>query len=706
METLKEGISNWLAEHWVFLLPPLIIMPGLADFAFSNADALYSDVSVTHYPNAFFLKSSLLNDFAIPLWSPNILSGYPFIAHPHSGIFYPPLWLALFFPLPLGLNLMVSVHMFVAGIAFYSFLRLDGYSRGAATLAGLAFASTPKLLAHYGAGQINLVSAVCLTPLVFWATLKAKAVPRSLSRLVQPGIVLAFIFFLDPRWAFYAGITWAVWWIAYSHKGDMPSKLLGLLKQFVLSLLITLPLLWVFLEFTSLSTRSSLTPSELLSLSMPFQSLLGFVIPQWGAFHEWILYPGILVFAFALFSVFGRKIRLQRLFWTLLFMVTVVISLGENVPGMQFLVSLPGFSFLRVPPRALFVSLFALSVLAAMGFETLEHRISIKSLRPVRLSLVALFAFLAALSMLVSIQSSARLLPMLLAATLIGIFVWLIELREKERISPQIYLLILSVFLIFESTVISTSLINFRDKEEVLLDKGSLITFLSEQEGKFRVYSPSYSLGQHLAAVNQLELADGVDPIQMRSYVDFFEGATGIPNKAYSSTQPPFEEGEPSVSNASYQPDAENLGLLNVAYVLSEFPVKSEGLAFEDRLDGTYLYRNEKVKSRAWLLDSRGDEQSVEILEWSANRIRLRVEHAGTLILSEVEYPGWQASADGESLEINPYLGLFRSVTLESRYQDVEFVFRPQAPIWGLPISIVTLVLVVYWPQPAKSKKS
>src|SRR5512146_1150158 len=102
----------------LFLLPILVLLPHLAEFPFQPG-ATFSDLVVSHYPNALFLKRALLTWKTIPLWSPAILSGYPFAANPLSGLFYPPGWLALLFPLPLGFNLILVVHLIWGGAGMY-----------------------------------------------------------------------------------------------------------------------------------------------------------------------------------------------------------------------------------------------------------------------------------------------------------------------------------------------------------------------------------------------------------------------------------------------------------------------------------------------------------------------------------------------------------------------------------------------------------
>src|SRR5450759_2524950 len=93
------------------LLPFIIFLPGINDFFFAPGSH-FSDLLISHYPNAVFLHQTLQNGNGIPLWSGTILSGYPFAADPLSGLWYPPLWLAAWRPSPLIFNLLIIFHLF------------------------------------------------------------------------------------------------------------------------------------------------------------------------------------------------------------------------------------------------------------------------------------------------------------------------------------------------------------------------------------------------------------------------------------------------------------------------------------------------------------------------------------------------------------------------------------------------------------------
>jgi hypothetical protein len=222
---------------------------------------------------------------------------------------------------------------------------------------------------------------------------------------------------------------------------------------------------------------------------------------------------------------------------------------------------------------------------------------------------------------------------------------------------------------------------------------------LAEQPGLFRVYSPSYSLPQQIAAVYGIELADGVDPLQLRAYTGFMEKATGVPVSGYSVTMPPFEDGDPSQDNENYRPDPVLLGLLNVRYVVSEFDLPVEGLALRERFDQTRIYENTKAMPRVWVQNSdeapSGDGNPAEISRWTPNHVDVRANGPGLLVLSEIAYPGWRVFVDGNSEDMEVAEGLLRAVRLDQGVHKVEFIYRPVSVYMGLALWVIGLLLVL-----------
>ncbi len=764
-----QTLRRWVTAYWPLVIPLLVLLPWLNRFPYPSPEAFYSDLTISHYPNAVFLRTALARWGRVPLWSPTILSGYPFAANPLSSLWYPPGWLALLLPLPLGFNLLIGLHLLLGAVGLTRFLRLEDLSRRAALLGGLAFAALPKLYAHYGAGHLTLLYAVPWTPWLLVSAHRNKlncldsertsvecceanfakqcietsereprqssAKPKTLGldtfspSLCVPsggrkhstgalekflqrfrarshqeieisfryaGLILALIFLADPRWAPFAGLLWWGYALAASQFGEKkrPIPFGALSIQTALALLLSGPLLIPLLEYVGLSTRSQLASADVFSHSLPPARLLGLLFPDFGGFHEWSLYPGAVVLLLALAALWASKRRGRVWFWLAVFGLSLLFSLGSHLPGLAVLARLPGLSLLRVPPRALFLTGMAFAILAAYGLDSLDAGAVSGRVTLVWMGLSG-FAFSLALG--VRALTGAWAWPFVWGAgALLAGSLW--GLARLHRWLPAASGFVILVAIAgLDWGAVNTSLLSFRSKEIVLSQGEEMAAFLAAQPGRFRVYSPSYSLPQHTAARYGLALADGVDPMQLAAYAELMDAATGVPRSGYSVTLPPFAGGEPKEDNAAYRPDPGVLGLLNVRYVAAEFDLPVDGLVFVDRFGETRLYENALALPRAWVQSEEGIfEDRAELIEWQPNRITIQAEGPGTLVLSEIAYPGWQVRVDEQAAAMKPVIGLLRGVDLAPGEHRVVFRFVPLSVILGLLASLLGLVGVAW----------
>jgi hypothetical protein len=146
--------------------------------------------------------------------------------------------------------------------------------------------------------------------------------------------------------------------------------------------------------------------------------------------------------------------------------------------------------------------------------------------------------------------------------------------------------------------VVDVTLIEARPPESVFADGRAAAEWLADQPGRFRVYSPSYSIPQHVAERYTLELADGVDPLQLQPYADYLTRAAGLQSEqGYSVTLPPFPEGsDVQTALAGTIPNTEMLGQLGVRYVAAAFPIAHSRLDLMRRFGGVYLYQNQDAR--------------------------------------------------------------------------------------------------------------
>ena len=692
---------NWLARalefYWPLLLPVLLLASGLNSFPYRSYTTPYSDLTISHYPNAVFLLRALRTWHTIPLWSPAIYSGYPFFADPLSGLWYPPGWIALIFPLPLGFNLAIALHLLWGGAGMYRFMRSEGASHAPALYAALAFECLPKIFAHFGAGHLTLIYAFAWTPWLLAAV--HEHWPGDNSSRFLPGLILALIFLADPRWAFYAGLLWIGFAIFY----EQIFSIRYYSKQIGIAALLGAPLALPLFEYTRISTRLHLAARDVFAFSLPFNQLLGMVFPPIGGYHEWVFYPGGAVLVLAPVSLSNSGLQKRKKFWLAILALSLFFSLGSQVPFLNMLAKLPGFSLLRVPPRALFLAGLAFIVLAASALDGLLNHEWTMSRRLV-LGLTALNGFAVTLAVSAWVILGIFLPSFVWGALSILLSSLWVALHRRSWISPGVWLLGLLVISLVDWGVVDLQQFHFQAQDLVYAEGQEVADYLAGEPGTFRVYSPSYSVPQQTAARLGLELADGIDPLQMDSYARFMAEAGGYPLEGYSVSLPPFEDGNPAQAQASSIPNPKSLGLLNIRYVAAEFDLNFDGLTLLKRFGDTRIYKNLYARPRAWVQPTGttlGENIKDAWLEsWSPNRIVLSASGPGKLVLSEITYPGWHATIDGSPVTVVTTGGLLRSVILGPGEHRIVFTFRPTSLYLGLVLSILGLVFILSWNKP------
>ena len=702
-----KNFRSWLVIAFILLAPLSVLIYNMGDFAYPSPRAAYSDITVSHYPNAVFLRSAIFKQRTIPLWSPTILSGYPFIANPLSGIFYPPGWLAILLPLPFAFNLLALLHLLWGGIGMFILLRRVGVGQIAALMGAIGFEALPKIFAHFGAGHISLIFAITWTPWLLLASLAyfglrgIEVVDKPFSRLfIQPGLIFGLILLADVRWAFYSGVLWWLYVLfqiyIYKKSSLIRRGLLRMISQTILGLFLAAPLLVPFAEYTLLSSRSQMNVDDVLAFSLPPSRLLGIFYPDFGGFHEWVSYPGTIITLLALVGSAMLKKNKEIVFWVCAVIATLLFSLGNYLPWMSLIAELPIFRLLRIPSRFLFLTGFGMIVIAAWGLQFLLDGLELREVRRIRLFLIGFATFIVSMALgvwtLTGEPTRAFLWGGLL--TIVGT-VWIV-LGVNKRVDRLRWGIGFLILLAADLIIVNVTLFYMRPTNEVANESKILADYLAKEPKPYRLYSPSYSLPQHTAADHEIELAYGVDPLHLERYAAFMEQASGVPRGGYSVTVPSLIGEDPKTANIDFKPDPKMLSLLNVGYVVSAFELSVEGLRLEDMTDGTWIYENLEVRPRAWIQE---DEQRpeilsnhVKVLSNQPNVIELEADGPGMLVISEVNYPGWQVRVDRASEPIQEVYGLLRGVILEPGRHQVRFYFVPESLYIGLGLWVVGVI--------------
>ena len=678
----------WMWFSWAAWLAVLLAPFGKAiPYA---PGAAFSDIAVAHLPQILYLRRALALWHTVPLWAPTYYSGYPFYADPLSGLWYLPGWLAVALPLPWGLTLTVGLHWLLSAWGMDAFLRQRGRGEAAAWLGAFAWLGFSKVWAHWGAGHLTLLYAVAWTPWLLWAA-------EGRRRWWRPAGVLALIFLADPRWAAYAGGLWALWelYLAREARPDRKAAAAALLRRVALegslAAALAAPLALPLLHYTALSTRSALTPRDVLAFSLPWARLAGVLAPV-GGMYEWVAYPGAVALLLAVLA----WLRGQARFWGGVAALALLWALGQHIPLLLWLGRVPGINLLRVPPRGLFLLGFAVAVAAAEG---LEARPAGRGLhRGERLTLFALVVAGVVLSAALGIATGR------MSAAGWGVTMWLLAaagLWGLQRSPRWRYALgaLLALDLLFVAHRLS---VPHPWKTEMrapaVLTAAPVPAAPVPAGASFRFYTPSYSLPQQVAAARGWELANGVDPLVLASYADFLSRAGGVPLEGYTVVLPPLKDGDLRANcNAALSPAL--LGLLNVRFLVAVCPLGHPALQEVAHRGGLWLYRNTQARPRAWVETVTGWQPAAAV-RWTPNAVTVWASGPGKLVLSEMAYPGWRVSVDGRPVESGTAHEVLRAVPLPAGEHVVVWRFRPRDLYLGLVLALLGLVGV--WRFPAR----
>jgi len=648
------------AASLAVVLAAFLLAVGLGgDHLPTPRDASFSDAMTSHWPNALFLRRSVLEDGVLPLWRPSIMSGTPFAANPLSKVWYPFQWLVLLLPPGWHLNALLWLHLLCAGLGARAWTRASGLPDGPAMLAGAGYAFAPRVIAAVGAGHVDLVYAAAWIPWLLWAVERVLTGPAERRATLWLGGFAALCLLADVRLSAYGlalAAVYALWrWRGLSFALPHPHSALthlvapspcvegraergeaggevnrmGAAMRLLAAALIAAGLSamqWVpLLLWRADLSRGSLTATDAAAHSLRWADWIGLLIGDHAGFWEAMVYVGISTLALALAAVLLRPRAL--LFWLAVVLFAGAHAMGENFVLWRALVEIiPPLRWWRVPPRTWFLAALIMPYLAAWGAYLLASNPPDR--RAARLLVTATLGAGMACGMFSLVSLSASLGWRAALGTLaLPLTALIMALALGRVLSPRALLIAFAVIVLGDMLWIDQSLVTGRSPHEWLEPYRPLAEYL-RQAGAVRVYSPTYSLPQQAAAYWQIAQFDGVDPFQSAAYVEAAALATGVPAAGYSVTIPAFvpddeeqtEQETLATANCDAPLRADLLGAWLVTHVVAACPLRAEGLTLETQIGDVYVYRNDYAPQAA--------------LDWDGpNRVtaRLNAPYSGPL---------------------------------------------------------------------------
>jgi len=351
------------------------------------------DIFQLHYP----LRSAYareLRRLSLPLWTTDVLAGYPLLAEGQLGALYPPnLILHTLLPVPIALNVFILGHFLWAALGAYAFGRRIRLYPKAALCAGLVYALGGFMVAHLN--HVNIVACAAWLPWMFLLAdrLLASEVP---SHAARDALLLALAIGLEflaghAQIAVLSLLAVVAYGLYLAFMVRPPSRVVLLFGlSAALGVALSAAQLLPSYELTDLSVRSagldpefftsfSLHPLYIINLLWPF--VLGNPYPN--ASVELVAYVGWLPLLLALAAPWAARRGIQAAFRPVkrarffvgMAVVALLLALGRWNPAYMALLRLPVFQWFRVPARYLYLFSFSAAMLSGIGLDVLLNRV-------------------------------------------------------------------------------------------------------------------------------------------------------------------------------------------------------------------------------------------------------------------------------------------------------------------------------------------
>ncbi len=569
---------------------------------YSNAQARYSDSITAHWPNALFLRDSILERHEFPVWRDTILAGQPFAANPLNKTAYPLQWFAVIFPPTLHLNIMIVIHLLIAGSGMWQWVKSLGLRQEAIILSAAAYTFAPQLIGRTGAGHFDMLYALAWWPWLMWTVKRSADQPKWMAFL-QIGVVAALLFLADTRTSLFAFLTAGIYGVYCFYQSNSLREVYKSLTSLPVFVLLTLSLLIPLFLWQPYLTRASLTPQDAGTYSLEPIQLVSLMLPAQQNVETQI-YLGLPVLALTVLGILAAT-RRRKIIAFIVFVIITLYSLGLNGFLWPIIVRIiPTLLWFRVPTKAWLILTLFVPLLAGYGLQwllnTIENGAVIPYLKRLNL-LVAVSTLIAILVALfgVVVLKVASGAGVIISLALGGI---LIAALNKRLGAQRVFILIL-IFTLLDLGIVGYQSAQWRGTD-MWLDPYRPLAERLTAENPDTIYSPTYSLEPQVAEVYHLRLFGGVDPFQLAGIVDAVSQGSGIPHTQYNPVVPPLEGIEDEADAAQANPNAiihtDILAQWHVSHVVSGHALENDRLELVDTVNGVYIYKNLDYVARSF----------------------------------------------------------------------------------------------------------
>jgi hypothetical protein len=338
-----------------------------------------------------YAAASLRSGHGFPQWNPFLFGGLPYVAAMHGDIFYPTFLLRMIMPTDVAMTWEFAIHVFLAGVFTYGFLRAWGVGFVASTIGGLAYMLSGQVASLASPGHDGKLFVSALLPAALWLLLRGMRDGRRSAWGALSFVIGLAVLSPHPQLLQYMLLVCGCFalYVAFGDVdayGRLPrdvalKRLAFALGAVLLGAAIGAIQFLPVREYVPFSPRAGGRGYDYAtSFSMPIEELINTYLPQfsgilsryWGRnmihFHSEYLGAAVLVLMGAAFG--GTTRRGFRRFWWVVGGVALLWALGGDTPFYRIVYALvPGTHYFRAPSTMFFVVSFAVSVVSALGLE-------------------------------------------------------------------------------------------------------------------------------------------------------------------------------------------------------------------------------------------------------------------------------------------------------------------------------------------------
>jgi len=363
----------------VYLVLQLLTIPFLPALRRSR-ETFYDDVLLGFFMPEKHGLAKLLRAGFLPTWLDNQYGGEPFIANIQHAVLYPgnlPFWLL---PTSTALEVVVALHVALAGIGMWAYCRLGlRTGRWAAVMGALAFGFGAVTLHHIN--LMNQLQVIAWMPLVL--LFGHLALERARLRFVLLTGVMVGLQFLagHPEEWLYTQLALAAyglaWTLAAAPRAWPRRAVAAALRLGGAMVAFVLLFAWQLLPTLLLQRYGWRTgPTFDEQYELPARLAFNALLPDFGnvLFGENVAFIGLVALVLAGLGIWAgpRRLGWVRAWVLALSLLGIVMALGDQTPLYRLAAENIGVvNELRVPSRWLLLFSFPMAAAAAIGTDVL-----------------------------------------------------------------------------------------------------------------------------------------------------------------------------------------------------------------------------------------------------------------------------------------------------------------------------------------------